>query len=241
MFAGCVSISEKENRETMTALTTNLSPGGRVEAGDGILERAKNHDVKSVKARLASFEKVHAAYVKASGTAQAKLEGWRAALALVAERDVDQDDAVDGLALALANDGAPRVNPFKGLSKHGPARLKALSYDKQPDAVRALAAKVAKRKGASKATLAAAKRCVTTANAVDKALASAKAPDAAYRKALAARDALERSWSTSFAALKRLARFNDAEGTTTGLADALFTDTAAAPKKRAKKAKPADA
>jgi hypothetical protein len=219
----------------MPTLKAAQTPGNRVEVGDTILERAKNHDTAVVKARLTAFAAVHGRYVKASEAADAALANWRAALAVVAERDVDQDDAVDALALALANDGASRTAPFKGISAYSPSRLKALASEAEAKALRKVAANAAKRRGASKDTLDAARRCVAAAAAVESSQRKAEKPLAAYHKALASRDAWERPWEAAFVSLKRGARFHDEEGTAKGLYAGLFAADAPAPKRASKK------
>lgn len=217
----------------MPVLTAN-SHEGRVAAGNSLLDAATTTDSSRVKDRLTAFAGAHRALVKAQQALDAAELRLSARRATVAERDVDQDASVDGVASALVGDGLPRVNPFKGLSTYTPTKLKSLGYAAEAKAVTALVGKARKRKDLSPKTLAKLTAAEKAAKAVTAALAAVDPALAATDGARSRRDALVQPWETAFAALKRGARAAEDDGAK-GLFAALFESTAPARKPAKKK------
>jgi hypothetical protein len=211
---------------------------GRVTAGDSLIEAATTHDTGRVKARLTQFAGAHRALVKAQTALDAAERALGARRAIVAERDVDQDDSVDRVASALVGDGLPRVNPFKGLSTHTPTKLKTLGYAAEAKALTALVSKARRRKGLSPKTLATLTGAEKAARAIATALDAVGPAMKAIDGARSRRDALVQPWETAFAALKRGARAAEDDGSK-GLFAALFESTAAAKRPAKKPKKPA--
>ena len=110
----------------METKTAGMSPGNRLDTGAAILAAAQVVDVQSVKPRLAAFAKVHRDYLAAQSkveTAEARLGE---AAAHVAELDAVQDEAVEGLARSLVNDGQSRRNPFAKFTSATASDIKKL-------------------------------------------------------------------------------------------------------------------
>ncbi len=64
----------------------------------------------------------------------------------VGELDAEQDEAVDGLAGALAGDGEPRLAPFKSLGFEAPGAIKSQAQEAKGKTIGKLVAAVRKRK-----------------------------------------------------------------------------------------------
>lgn len=221
----------------MATLKSGTTPGSRIDTGDHLLEVVSSLGAKRTKPvaeRIAAFKAAHEAYKKADdvvGACDAKL---RAAQAIVGERDVTQDAAVDELASSLAGDGFPRVNPFKPFHVGAPTAVKKMGYEAEAKVVLDLAAKVKKHKNAGPKSKAAAAECEKAAKAVLAALSPIPKLTQARTAAISRRDALEQPLETAFAALKRGARSAEDDGAT-GLFDALFGVAKPGSGKRAKK------
>jgi hypothetical protein len=205
----------------MATIQANKTPGSRTEVGDSILQAAKKTNTKIIAPRLTAFAKIHAAYLNADAEVKDASAALRAQQEKVADADVEQDAAIQGLAAALAGEGLPRANPFKPLGFPAPSAICVLGYAKQATEVQKLAAAVSKRQGAGKASRAAAK----SANAAAKRVLAAIKPIARLEKArtdaMTRRDTLEQPWETALAALKRGARAAEDDGAK-GLFHALF-------------------
>jgi hypothetical protein len=218
----------------MATLTGGSGSGTRVAAGALVLARAKQQDTKTVKDRLAAFAAAHAKYAAAEAKVSAADDALGAAQQKVADADVTQDDAVEALAKALVGDGHKRDNPFKQLGYPSPSVVAKQGYGDEAKTVTALAAKVAKTKGLSKTSLAAADAAKRAAAGVTKLLPARDAAEAARKKAQTARDALAQPWETAFAALKRGAKAAADEGAP-ALFQALFASSAPAHKRAPKR------
>ncbi len=223
----------------MAMVQSNLSPGNRVEVGDAIVAASKTISMGKLKVRFKAFVAAHSAFSAAEAAVRKADDRLRARQGVVGAADAVQDAEVEGLAGALAGDGYARNNPFKVMGFASPSEVANLGYAEEAKTVRKLVAAVRKRKDVSADTLKAALRAERAAAAVEKALKPIKALEAARKKAMTARDALEQAWETQFAGLKLAARLADADGDGRAL-DALFVQpaAAAAPKRRSK-AKPA--
>ena len=211
--------------------------GSRIDTGTQVLARAKRQDTSTGADRLAAFAAVHAKYAAAEAKVTAAEDALAAAQQKVADADVTQDEAVEALAKALVGDGYKRDNPFKQLGFPAPSVVAKQGYAAEAKTVTALAAKVAKAKGLSKKSLAAADAAKKAANAVTKLIVPRGAAEAAHKQALAARDAFAQPWETAFAALKRGAKAAADEGAP-GLFQALFASSAPARKRPAAKKSP---
>ena len=120
------------------AVLAAKSHQGRIEAGDALFEAASTVDTGRVKARLTAFAAAHRALAKAQQAVDKDEATLGARRAVVAERDVDQDELVDRVTAALIGDGLPRANPFKPLSAYTPATLKGLGYAAEAKALTAI-------------------------------------------------------------------------------------------------------
>jgi hypothetical protein len=224
----------------MPTLQGGDSPGKRLGSGDRLLEAAKAVDTRAVKERLGRFQRAHQAFRAEQARVEAADDRLRQQQAHVGDADAAQDEAVQTLASALAGDGLPRVNPFKPIGFQAPAVIVKLGYAEEAAVVTRLARAAEKRKGASKATVAAARAAARAAAEVQRTLKDIRPLTEARRAAIARRDASGQEWETAFAALKRGARAAVDDGAT-GLFAALFEQTAPARPRKAKKAAPAGA
>jgi hypothetical protein len=221
----------------MPTLKTTPNPKGRIELGDIVLAAAKTADTKQVKARLAAFAQAHKAFAAAQANVIKAEEARRKALAEVADRDVQQDEAVMALAAALAGDGLPRVNPFKPLGFEAPSTIVNLGYEREARVVTSLSQMVNRRRDLGKASHFASITLGRAAAAVLAAIEAARPFEGARRAALAQRDALEQPWETALASLKRGARAAADEGAP-ALYSVLFEGRKPLKKKARKKAAP---
>jgi hypothetical protein len=209
----------------------------RIEAGDAVLAAAATADTRPVRAKLDAFRKRHEALRAETERLRVAEEATVAAEHALAEADVDQDAAIEPLALALVAVGQPRRAPFQGISKLPPSRVATLGYASEADALLTIAGKARKRKGATAALRSACGAAERAAKAVHGAAKKADRAHAAEAVARTRRDALTQPWETSFSALKRAVRVAEDDGAR-GLFAALFEATAPAKKPRAKKPAP---
>jgi hypothetical protein len=220
----------------METLQSGNSPGTRIAAGDSVFHAAESVDTRPVAGKLAGFKKVHGAYRAADAGVKKAGEALQKQQAKVGEADVLQDEALDGLAVALPGDGLPRVNPFKPFGAPSLTALQGLGYAEEAKRVIALEAAVVKRKGLSKGSIAAAKVAGKAALRVQAELDAVPDLEKARTAAMTRRDALAQAWETAFAALKRAVRAAEDDGAK-GLHAALFGRAKAAQKPK-KKAEP---
>lgn len=213
----------------MATIQSGGSPGSRIDAGDSVLAATKSLNTKPVTKRLTAFRQVHQAYIAADTRAQKATAALRKQQEKVAELDVDQDEAVNGLAGALPADGLPRANPFKVFGAPAPAALCGLGYGEEARQILALEKAVRKRAELSAASRAAAGKAGAAAKKVLSALDDIPRLEKARADAITARNALEQGWETAFAGFKRAALAAEDEGAQ-GLFTALF-DRAPRPKK----------
>ena len=182
------------------------TPGGRLDAGAAILAAARTIDVRLVKARVARFERANKAYVDAQRKVEAAERQLTVAQERLSERDVDQDEAVEALARVLVADGRSRANPFATFGDLAPGAVMRLPFEDEVKEIRRLVAAVQRDRGASKATLAAARVAARAAQAVEQAFPAVAKLEEAAREARHTRDALALTWESALAALKRGAR-----------------------------------
>lgn len=211
-------------------------PKSRIDAGSSILHAAEHADTKPIAGRLAAFTKIHKVYCKADEEVKAASEALLAQQRKVAEEDVEQDADVNGLASALVGEGLSRQNPFKELKFASPSEVCAMGYEREANVVIKLADAVEKRKGAGKASKAAADKARASAKRVLAAMKPIAKLEKGRSDAIAKRNALEQPWETAFAALKRGAKAAEDDGAK-GLYNALFVrPSSKSTKKRAPKA-----
>lgn len=221
----------------MPLIQAPKNPGALRETGDALLQAASAIDAKPLKARLAAFAAAHRAFVAAHLAVMKAEERHGEAVAVVAERDLDQDDAVDALASALAGDGFRRQNPFAELEAASPSKVKALGYGAEAVVVRKLAARVKSADKASKRSKALAAALDRAGAAVLAALTPVAKLESERALAIARRDPLALAWRTAFSALKRGAKAAEDDGAR-GLTAALFDRPAAPKRKKAATATP---
>ena len=211
------------------------SPATRLELGAAVLAAAHALDTRPIKDRLARFERAHHTYATAYAKVETAEEQLRAAQVRVAERDVDQDKAVEAVTRALVADGRDRFNPFAVFGLPSPGAIVRLPIADEMATIGRLVSAIQQDKMASKATLQAAQAVDKAARAVEQALAPIDKPTAAVREARQMRDATTQGWEIAYAALRRDAQAATAEGAA-GLYPALFGATA---RPAAKASKPA--
>ena len=184
----------------------SASPGNRLQTGTAVLAAARGVDTRLIGARLKSFERAHKLYVDAQrkvGAAEAEL---RAAQAVLGERDVDQDEAVEALARALVGEGYPRANPFASFDAASPAAIMRLPFGEEVMAIRQLVSAVQRNKQLARPTLNAAQAAEKAARVVDQALTPVAKLETVLKETRHTRDAVGQTWETALAALKRGAR-----------------------------------
>jgi hypothetical protein len=172
--------------------------------GNILLERLASSALPaSLKKFAAEFKKEHVALANASNAARTARGQRDDSLAAVSAADDELDAALGRLAdkMAGAQMGS-RQKPFGTYSKYSLTDLTKLAYANEAKEVLALVAKVKKAKPTGDVAKALA-TCEKKANAVNAALAKLTKPQAAYSKALAARDALLPTWTKSLNRLKK--------------------------------------
>ncbi len=190
----------------MATVTSAGSPGARLRLGGAVLAAAKSVNTRPVRARLGAFDRVQRAYAAAQTKVDAAEAALHAAQAKVAQRDREQDEAVDGLARALIAEGQSRAKPFAGCGGPTPAALMRLPVAEEARQIHVLVTALQRNAGLSKAAQQACDAADKAARAVEKALAPIEALQAALSQARQARDALVQTWEKALAALKRGAR-----------------------------------
>lgn len=182
------------------------SPGSRLRLGSTVLAAAKSTNTRPVQARLEAFDRAQHAYAAAQAKVDAAETALAAAQTKVAQRDREQDEAVESLARALIAEGQSRAKPFAGCGGPTPAALMRLPVAQEAQQIHALVTALRRNPGLSKATQQAMDATDKAARAAEKAAAPIEGLQAALREARQARDALVQAWQEALAALKRGAR-----------------------------------
>ena len=181
-------------------------PIARLNTGAAILTNARAINTKPVKGRLDAFAAAHRSYAEA----QRKVDEVEAALAIgqarIAHLDADQDDAVEVLALCLANAGQPRNNPFGRFGNVGPRRLKALPFADEAKAISALVESLQRSKALSPTTLTAAHSAEQAAQKLEAALPPLETLRNDLKSARSFRDTIAQTWDANLSALRLAAR-----------------------------------
>lgn len=172
--------------------------------GDAILERFGAMTLpKELKPYLATFRAAHTELGAKQKLVVATKQERDAQVTAVMRADAEHDTAV----MELGNDliGArlgTRQRPFADYSEHRPSDLVNLPYKKQIIATRALTKAVLAKKPIKPVVLAA-NHASAAASGLEKAITGLAKPQAAYAKALAARDALLPDWALAMDRLRR--------------------------------------
>jgi hypothetical protein len=169
-----------------------------------ILERLAGTTVPAaLKPPIAAFRKSHGEYEAAAVVADTAREKRDQALDDVGEADHVFDAGVHYLGNKLVGAGlGTRKNPFAGLSNYTPSELTDLPYAEEPKAIRALGEALVRKDPPVEVTKALA-ASLKAAKAIEAALRALVKPQAAYSRALGARDALLPAWTKALGKLKK--------------------------------------
>lgn len=190
----------------MAQIRFPATAGARLRLGNSVLTAAKSVNTRPVQARLDAFGRAQRSYAAAQERVDAAEAVLRAAQAKVAQRDREQDEAVELLVRVLVAEGQPRAKPFAGCGGPTPTALTRLSVAEEAQQIHALVTALQRNPGCSKATQQASEVAEKAARAVEKAMAPITALQAAVSQARQARDALAQTWKKALAGLKRGAR-----------------------------------
>ncbi|HEX7408109.1 MAG TPA: hypothetical protein VF515_10750 [Candidatus Binatia bacterium] len=190
----------------MARIRFPATAGARRRLGSSVLTAARSVNTRPVQARLEAFGRAQRSYAAAQERVDAAEAALRAAQAKVAQRDREQDEAVELLARALVAEGQSRAKPFAGCGGPTPAALMRLPVAEEARQIHALVTALQRNPGCSKATQQAAEVAEKAACAVEKAMAPITALQAAVSQARQARDVLAQMWEKALAGLKRGAR-----------------------------------
>ncbi len=213
-----------------------MKPEGRLETGATILAAAEVVDVSLVTARLTAFASAHRAYADAQRAVETAEVQLRTGQAQLAQRDAEQDEAVEELARALVVGGQPRSNPFAAVGGAAPSAVKLMPVADEARAIHKLAAAVQADPALGKPAQRAAQLADEAAQKVEVELATVDKLQAGLRAARDARATAGTSWDAALQALKRGSRAAADDGAP-GLYKALFGHTRA--KKKASAPAPA--
>ena len=205
----------------MKTLRTGLYPAGRLHNGAAILSAAQRVDVTLVQKRRDAFAKAHHAYAEAHAAveaAEAQVRGWHP---LLAQRDAEQDAAVETLARALVNEGQPRTNPFEAFGVPAPSAVKKLNFGEKAKAIHTLASTVQADPTVSDTTKRAAQAADEAARHMEAELVPFDQLQSSLLTARDTREAAGKAWDNALNVLKRGARAADDDGAP-GLYAALF-------------------
>ena len=172
----------------MKTIRTGLYPAGRLEAGAAILAAADVADVRLVQRRLGAFAQAHRAYEQAHAVVATAETQMQARHLTVAEREAQQDAAVEELASALAGDRHSRRNPFAAFGGAAPSIVKDLHYGEKAKAIHRLASAVQESPKLSPATRRAAAAAEAAARLMEKELLPLDKLQAGLQSARAARE-----------------------------------------------------
>lgn len=196
-------------------------PGERLQLGAAILANARVVDTTLVKRRLAAFQAAHRNYAAVQDKVQAAEVGRHGAIAKVARREKEMDEAVEALALALAVDGHPRTKPFAALGGSAPSDVKEAALREKPKTVHQLAEAAQSSRAAGRKTCEAARAADQAASKLQAALLAVAPLEAALAELRRQRETLGQPWDRALAMLRRGARTAEDDGAS-GLFTALF-------------------
>ncbi len=171
--------------------------------GDAVVGRSKTGLPTPLKPPAKAFAAAHASYTKAARAVEAARMERDHALALVTEADTVLDKNVLRLADAMVAAGlGTRMKPLAKFSSLPPSRLTDQPYKIEAELVKKMVTAISRAKPDARVKAACA-TCASNATAVERALAAVTAPQAAYSRALAARDALLPEWNKRLATLQK--------------------------------------
>ena len=193
----------------------------RVREGNSVLAAAKSIDTKSIRERLAVFEKRHKDFSEAEGIVKEAENELASQTATVKKRVETLKEQVDDLAAALTLDGEPRVRPFAAFGEKSVSAVQLLPHSEISARTERLAKAAMARKGASKTTMDVAMKLVELCATIDAEVQVHKTLESKRHHAVKDRDALVAAWEKAWKSLKRGALDAEDEGAV-GLYDALF-------------------
>jgi hypothetical protein len=226
---------EKENQTMDIIKGSGRGPATRLETGAAIVAAAGVVDTALIKARLSAFMLAHRAYAGAQDKVEAAEADLRAAQARLGRRNLEVDDAVEALALALANEGHSRLKPFAAFGAGTPSSVQHLTARDKPKAVHHLVANVQRAKTLSQKTRDAARAAEQAARNAEAAFLPIDHLEVSRRDLRRQRDTIGRRWDTALTALRRETR-SAADDGAPGLYTALFGWAARAIRKNGKPA-----
>ncbi len=203
-------------------------PATRLQIGTLVLVAAGVVDTGPVKRRLSNFKAMHRKYAGVQSEIQALHAEVRGAKADLARRAADADDAVEALALALANEGQPRHTPFAAFGAPAPWVIRRLRAGQKAAAIHRLVASIQRNddrqrrgrspgQGARDAALAAER----AARHIEAAVVPIDSLRTSLRHLRYRRDAVGLLWDKALVALRREAR-SAADDGMPGVHSALF-------------------
>lgn len=216
----------------MEAKRHGMGPGNRLEKGAAILAATRVLDTALIKPRLTAFLAAHRQYVDAQGKVDAADSDVRSAQAKLTQREIQVDDSLEALALALANEGHSRTRPFAAFGAVVPSVVKQLPVREKTTVIHQLVAGIERAKTVSQRARDAARAAEQAVRGLEAALVPIDQLEASRREVRWQRDTVGRKWDTTLAALRRDTRSAADEGAP-GLYPALF-GAARSTRKRAK-------
>lgn len=210
-------------------------PATRLEIGAAIVAAARVVDTALIKPRLSTFTVAHRSYADAQGKVKAAEANLRAAQAKLGRRDLEVDDAVEALALALANEGQPRLKPFAAFGAGTPSSMRHLTARDKAAAVHQLVANVQRAKTLSQKSCDAARAAEQAARNAEAAFLPIDHLEVSRRDLRRQRETIGRRWDTALTALRRETR-SAADDGAPGLYPALFGWAARVSRKNGKPA-----
>jgi hypothetical protein len=187
-------------------MNTKTTATRRLKKGVAILAASEVVNVRLVQKRLGAFAEAQRTYAKAQRAVEAAEAALRANLGKLDACDVQQDEAVEQLVLALINDGQPRTSPFAAFAMPAPSTIRQLPCAEEAQAIHKLAGAVQQDHAIGAAARRAAQEADDAAKKMDKALVLIEKLRASVRSAQQTRSGAGKTWSLALAALKRGAR-----------------------------------
>jgi hypothetical protein len=187
-------------------MNTKTTATRRLKRGVAILAASEVVNVRLVQKRLGAFAEAQRTYTKAERAVEAAEAALRANQGRLDACDVQQDEAVEQLVLALINDGQPRTSPFAAFAMPAPSAIRQLPFADEAQAIHKLASAVQQDHAIGAAARRAAQEADDMAKKMDKALVLIDKLRASVRSARHTRSGAGKTWILALAALKRGAR-----------------------------------
>lgn len=196
----------------MAVRLKKASSAARVKLGAAVLAASRGVDTRLVKERLQRFEEVHRNYTSAQKKVDAAEAQYLAVQAGLEKLDETLNETVEGLAVALVQEGQPRRNPFEAFGAPAPSGVTKLSFTEKTAVVRKLVATVVRSRNVTEATIKAAQAAEEAARALEHAMLPVAKLEENVRHARGLRDAVGIDWDTALNALRGVARVAAREG-----------------------------